>query len=124
MIYDMKDTETDEPKFRNRMWYGDKEYFMADIRKIFGVIRGEEIIMLNGYVMTTQFEESRIILPQHMRKIKHAARAQVMHIGHPKSGVPSIDAEMGDWVYFNPFKAQKYTINEKKFCILNQDQIL
>lgn len=124
VIYDMAATETELPVHRNRLWYGDKEYFMADIRKIFGIIRGDEIIMINGYVMATEFEESKIILPQHMRRIKHAARAQVMHIGYPLETSQNIEAQMGDWVYFNPFVAQKYSIGDKKFIILSQRHIL
>lgn len=124
VICEMLATETDEPKYKNRIYYGDKEYFAADIRKIFGIIRGEEIIMINGYVMATEFFESKIVLPQHMRRIKQAARSQVMHIGLPKENAKPIDVYAGDYVYFNPFVAQKYTIGEKKFIILSQQHIL
>lgn len=123
VICDMLATETDDPKYKNRIWHNGKEFFAADIRKIFGIIRGDEIVMINGYVMATEFYESKIILPQHMRRMKQAAKSQVMHIGLPKENAKPINVFKGDYVYFNPFVAQKYQINDKKFIIIGQHHI-
>lgn len=123
VVGDLK-IENNEHKHTNLVWYKGKQLFTASIDKIFAVIHNGEIIMINGYVMITEFETSKIILPHYMSKIKIAAKAQVLNIGNPKENEKQIDAKQGDTVYFNPNLAQKYNINEKKFCILQQSQIL
>jgi len=115
--------ENADPIYRNRFMYRGEEYFMADITKIFGVIRDNEIIMVNGYVMASQFTETNIILPSSLKKIKKAAETDVMHINFPKSDEKNIDISQGDKVYFNSMTAQKYQINQKPFSIIQQNKI-
>ena len=54
VIYDHKMVrdERDElvAEHRNAVYHDGKEYFTANIKDIFGVIRNGEIIMVNGYV--------------------------------------------------------------------------
>ena len=116
--------DNDEPNFKNRLFYKGEEYFLADIVKIFGVIRGEEIIMVNGYTMVDEFEVSNIVLPQHMKKTKQTSLTKVLYIGNPKTHLPKLPIQPMDEVYFNPFTAQHYEIKGKKFCILPQEKIL
>lgn len=110
--------------YRNRCYHQTKEYFAVDIREVFGVIREEKIIMINGWVMIEPFEESKIIIPQHLRKTKNAVKSNIIAIGNPRTTENRITAKTGDRVYFNSMKAAKYQINGKKFCILHQNQIL
>jgi len=115
--------EDADPIYRNRFMYKGEEYFLADITKIFGVIRDEEIIMVNGYVMASEFSESNFVLPASLKKIKKAAETNVMHIGYPKTEETSIDVDNGDKIYFNSITAQKYQINQKPFSIIQQNKI-
>lgn len=115
--------ENADPVYRNRFFYKGEEYFLADITKIFGVIRNGEIIMVNGYVMAGTFTESQLIIPAKLKKIKKAAETGVMHIGFPKTTEKSIDIKDNDTIYFNGMTAQKYQINEKPFTILSQNKI-
>ena len=115
--------EDTDPIYRNRFMYKGEEYFLADITKIFGVIRDEEIIMVNGYVMASEFSESNFVLPASLKKIKKAAETNVMHIGYPKTEETSIDVDNGDKIYFNSITAQKYQINQKPFSIIQQNKI-
>jgi co-chaperonin GroES (HSP10) len=125
VIYDLIiKQENGEPVYRNLLPYNGKEYFLCDIRNLFGVIRGEDIVMVNGYVMLTEFEEDKIITPQAMKKHKKAKQSQIMHIGNPRTSLTPINAKNGDTVYFNSQKAQHYQINDKKFIILQQEKIL
>jgi len=124
VIYDLDPNSPEYPIYRNRIWHEGKELFAVDIPKLFAVIRNGEIIMLNGYVMTTVYKESKVVLPQHLKKIKKAAECEVMHIGYHKENENAINVFQGDKIYFNSFKAQKYQINGKSFCIINQKQIL
>lgn len=116
--------DKDDVNFKNRIWYEGEEYFAVDITRVFGVIRNGEIIMQNGYVMTTIPEESKIILPPHLRRIKKSAKCKVMNTGFPKTNKSSIEISIGDTVYCNPGAFQKYQIKDKKFCIITQNNII
>lgn len=125
VIYDLiMRNEHDEPAFRNRIWYEGKELFTCDIRHLFGVIRDGEIIMVNGWVMLTEIQKSNIILPAALKKIKAAARSQVMHIGNSRTHTKKINSNQGDYIYFNSNHGQHYQIGDKKFIILQQERIL
>jgi co-chaperonin GroES (HSP10) len=124
IIHDFVIPEEDaDPIYRNRMMYKGEEYFLADITKIFGVIRDGEIIMVNGYVMSSEFSDSNFVLPASLKKIKKAAETNVMHIGYPKKEESNIDIQSGDKIYFNSMTAQKYQINQKPFSIIQQNKI-
>lgn len=110
--------------YTNRIWHQGKEYFAVDIKHLFGIIRDGEIIMKNGYVMTSDFEESKIVVPVHMRRLKKAVKSQLQHIGEPRPNEPTLDLYGGEQIYFNPLIAQKYQVNGKKFCIVQQKKLL
>src|SRR6185295_4251198 len=40
---------SDNTRFKNMFWYRGKEYWAADIQKIFAIIMHGEIVMVNGY---------------------------------------------------------------------------
>jgi len=125
VIYDlvvMADQE--EPAYRNLIKYNGKEYFSCDIRNLFGIIRDGEIHMVNGFVMLAEFEANRIIIAPSMKNRKMTKSSKIMHIGGSKTHMPSLAASAGDFVFYNPEKAQHYEINGKKFIILQQDKIL
>ena len=124
VIYDLIiKQEHGEPVFRNLIKFNGREYFSCDIRNLYGVIRGEDIIMVNGFVMLEEFEKDHIIMSQSLKRQKRAKSSKIMHIGNNKSHLPKIEAVKGDLVYYNPDKAQHYEINKKKFIILQQDKI-
>lgn len=125
VIYDLViKQENGEPIYRNLVKYNGKEYFSCDIRNLFGVIRGEEIIMVNGYVMLEEFDQDKIIIAQTIKKTKRAKSSCIMHIGNNRQHLPNIQAKEGELAYFNSDKVQHYEINGKKFVILQQDKIL
>lgn len=124
VIGDTSTTEDGKVNFKNRLWYGGQEYFLCNITNLYGVIRNGEIIMVNGWVMTTTFEESKIILSAGMKKTKGIVKAQVLNINYAKTNKKPISVNKGDTVLFNPLITQKYQINDKKFVILNQSHIL
>lgn len=125
VIFDLVQVEPETPPiYRNMIAYRGEEYFACDIVKLFGVIRGEEIIMVNGYTMVSDFVVSNIVLPAALKQTKGSTKSQLLHIGNPVSHGTSINAKQGEYVYFSPLKAQKYEIAGKKFCILQQNHIL
>lgn len=123
IIHDFKIQEDGEQVYRNRFSYQGQEYFVADITKVFGIIRGDDILMLNGYVMAGEFKESLIIVPQSLMKLKKASETLVMHIGFTKTTETPIDIKSEDEIYFQGSSAQRYQINGKKFTILQQNKI-
>lgn len=126
VIYDFVASDGSEnQQFKNLVWFKGKEYFMADIQKIFGVIRAGEIIMVNGYCMLENMSNpSALILPQHLKNVIQAASATLTHIGKNRTHLKPIKAQPGDTVYYNPDVIQTYEINAKKFGILSQRHIL
>lgn len=125
VIYDqIIKKENEDPVYKNLIMFRAKEYWMADITRIFAVIRNEQIIMINGYVMATPYVESKIIVPAFMKQEKGYVSSEVMYVGHPKENTTPININPQDTIYYNPFIAQKYQINNKPFVILQQHQIL
>lgn len=126
VIFDfIENPDGDKPLYKNMIWFKGQEYFMADIQKIFGVIRAGEIIMVNGYCMIENMTApSALILPQHLKNVIQASSATLTHIGKPLTHMRAIGAQPGDTVYFNPSVVQNYEINGKKFGIVSQRHIL
>lgn len=125
VIYNFHEQEAGkEPVYKNMIWHEGKEYFAADISLIYGVIRNEEIIMINGYAMLRPFQEPKIVLAAGSKIAKGTVKCQIMHIGSNINNEQPIDAKQGDWAYFNPMIATKYQINNKPFVIVQQSQLL
>ena len=125
IIYDWYQKEHNgELLYKNLISIQGKEYWAADITKIYGVIRDGEIIMVNGYVMATTFVDDKIVVAAVSKKIKGCKSSTVMHVANPKETLQKIPIKQGDTIYFNPMIAQKYQINNKPFIIIQQHQIL
>lgn len=121
----LENAQGDEPLYANMIWFKGQEYFMADIQKVFAVIRAGEVIMVNGYCMVEEMSvPSALILPNHLKNVIQASSAVLTHIGKPLSHQKAIQAQPGDIVYYNPGLVQTYEINGKKFGILSQRHIL
>ena len=86
IIYDWYQKEHNgELLYKNLISIQGKEYWAADITKIYGVIRDEKTIMINGYVMATTFPEDLIVLAAKSKKVKGVKSSQVLYIGNPKT---------------------------------------
>lgn len=116
---------SDNTRFKNMFWYNGKEYWVADIQKIFAVIRKGEIIMVNGYCMLESYNNPmNIIIPHTMKNIDGIGSALLTHIGNNLTHLKNAKANPGDTVFFDPRKIQKYEIGKKKFAILTQKQLM
>ncbi|MES2287389.1 MAG: hypothetical protein V4547_16975 [Bacteroidota bacterium] len=124
VIFDFYQKEPDAlPSYRNRISYIGKEYWMCDITKVFAIIRGEEIIMINGFVMATPYKDDLIFTQPESRLSRKSKHSEVMWVGSPRTNQKPIDIKQGDTIFYNPKKTQKYEINGKPFIILNQQQV-
>lgn len=120
VIYDFAQLDPEaEPIYRNCVWYGGKEYFLADITHIFAAIRNDKLYMQNGYVMVTDMQTPpKIILSATTKRNITAYEATVSNVE------PGVDYCMGDTIYYNPNKLQLYQINGKPFGILRGRDVL
>jgi len=125
VIYDhiVKDAY-EAPLYKNLIKYKGDEFWSADIRLIFGVIKEDEVQMVNGYIMATLYLEDKIFIQQTSQKDKKSKVSEIMHCGNPKTNSIKQNFKQGDNIHFNPMKTQKYQINGKHFIILQQDKVL
>lgn len=117
--------QKDNKGFKNLFWYKGREYWAADIIKIFAVIREGQIFMLNGYCMVEDVKEkSKLIVANTVRDIDNISYATLTQIGDNLEGLPTINAHAGDKIYFDPKKLQQYELNGKSFGIVRQKDVL
>lgn len=120
VIYSFSQVEPDaEPIYKNSVWYNGTEYFVADITKVFAVIRDDKIRMLNGYVMVVDMERpGKIILSASQKKNITAYEATVSQVQKGR------EYKQGDLIYYHPNRLLLYQINGKPFGILREKDIL
>lgn len=125
VIFNFLSTLPNEPpKFKNLVRVKDQEFFCADIRYIFAVIRGEQVRMQNGYVMLEDLENPKlIVLSAATKKLTNAYSGKVSYVGRSLVGKTGIEVQRGDRVYFHPNKVMNYQINDKPFGIIKQQDI-
>ncbi len=110
--------EEEDVVLHNAVWYRGQEYFRCDIMDIFAVIRDGEITMLNNWCMIEDMDKpSVIVLPQRLSKIKNSIKATLTNCYQD-------DLPKDTTVFCHPNKIQHYAINEKKFGIIKQKDIL
>lgn len=124
VVYDLKAVSEKDNIYRNMFEYNAKEYWLLNIQKLFGVIRDDRIIMLNGYVMIQDFNDDVIYLPNYVKKFKGTKKSKIICIGNPKSKEKTIPAYVDDIVFFDPSKTSKYQISGKPFRIIQQKFLL
>lgn len=126
VIYSFHQTEPDEePKYKNQVMIGAEEYFMCGIKNVYAVIRNDEVIMVNGNCMIEDIVPPSLLkLPQYLTKKLNVSSGVLTGINNNLEHLPKINADKGNTVYFNFNKLQQYEINEKKFGIIKQSEIL
>jgi len=126
VIWDFEELEDGNAKFKNNVYYNGIDYWIADIQKIFAIIRNGKIRMVNGYCMIEGMTKPMlIVLPnQSAKRLVNASSASLTHISNNLTHLKRIDAEVGDIVYYNPAIVQEYKIKGKEFGILRQSDIL
>lgn len=114
----------DDVLHKNAFMYYGQEYFVCDITELFGVIKPDgEIKMLNGYVMAKQPVKAKIILVAGSKKTKGSLETDVIHYGTVAKNKEPFPKKKFDTIHIHPNKFQTYEINEKKFCIVKQQDI-
>jgi len=124
VIYQFTNISKVGRKYTNRIWWDGKEYWNCDIQKVFGVIRDGQVKMVNGYVMLTDFEISKIVLSHANAGLRGAQSSTIMYYGNPKENEKKLNIVSRETVYFNSNLAAKYQINGKHFRVIQQSLIL
>lgn len=116
--------KNEAPTYKHYFMYMGQHFWRASIIKCFAVIRGLDMIMLNGYLMTElPPPPPKIFVPGYIRGLNRTVGVVVRYTGNPLEGVADIGAASGDTVYLNPAVIQTYQINGKPFCIIKQSQV-
>ena len=121
--------DRDTPIYKNVLLHEGEEYWKVDIQKIFGIIRGDHIEMINGYVLCDGTEEDRttnstIVIPEHYRTIQRKDRMTIRSIGAPLYDRTTLAVAEGDTVLTQAGVAQRYEIDDRPFYIIKQSHIL
>lgn len=117
---------SDVPLYKNMVYYKQQEVFLADIMKMYAVIKKDgRIIMLNSYVQIEDLEpEPQIYIPQYQKRVLKARAGTLTQIGNTLEGKSPIEAEVGQRVLVHPGRLTAYQINNKKFWITTQANVL
>lgn len=124
LVHDFKALDAETNIYRNEFEHDAKSYWLCDIQKVFAVIRNGNIIMVNGYVMVEDFDERKIYVSHYIKRKLETRKSKVLYIGSPKENEEPFPAKQHDTVIFDPTKAAKYQINDKKFRIIQQKFVL
>jgi co-chaperonin GroES (HSP10) len=124
VIYNIEELPDGAFKYKNQLNYKKDEVFLADITDIFAVIRDNQIIMINGYVMIQDISEpSKLILVTQKRVTPNAVSATVIAVGKSLEHQKPIDIQPTERVLLDFRKVQHYQINDQKFGIVQQRHI-
>lgn len=124
VIYDF-DVSDENQKFMNCFWYKGQEYWIADIQKVFGVVREGKILMVNGYCMIEGIRPiSTLLLPHHLKRMLNVSEATLTHGSERGRSIGNIEMMPMDTVFYNPLKVQKYKIADKEIGIIERKHIL
>jgi hypothetical protein len=116
VIYNIEELPDGAFKYKNQLNYKKDEVFLADITDIFALIRDNQIIMINGYVMIQDISEpSKLILVTQKRVTPNAVSATVIAVGKSLEHQKPIDIQPTERVLLDFRKVQHYQINDQKF---------
>lgn len=119
VIYDFNELAGGGKEHRNQVIYKEDEFWLADIRQVFAVIRNNEILPINGYVLISEPEPpSKLIMPTLKRVNPKASAATV--IATPRN----LGFWKGDNVFVDFRKVAVYQLGEKKFGVLQKRHVL
>lgn len=125
VIFEFLEYTEGDIKFKNVFWYQGQDYWICDIQKAFAILRGDEIIMLNGYCMVQNMEvQPNIYLPTQMKQAVKVSSATLVAINDNLEGIEKIGANIGDRVFYKGNRMQSYKVKEKIFGIISQKDIL
>lgn len=126
--------DRDTPIYKNVLLFRGEEFWKVDIQKVFAIVLGHDIFMINGYVLCDilydDTRSKRIILPGNAQvpelynPVLPADRLRIKHIGFPLFGHLQLGVGVGDDILAMQGVAQRYEINDSVFYILKQAHII
>lgn len=130
VVFDQHNTES-ATWFLNEIKEKGESYWMVDYQHVFFAKRGEEILMVGGYVlvepMYQQLPKTILVLPEAVEKKEYKDRGKVIAIGVPLKGEINSGVEIGDVVRFEGCYTQSYNFNgllKEKHYIVKQSRLL
>jgi hypothetical protein len=122
--------DRDTPRYKNLVFQFNEEskkfeeLWLCDILQVFAAIRGDRMIMLNGFVMLDVIIERKsdysglIIRPGSYNNLELKNRATVRAVNS------ILPIRAGDVVFINPETVMQYQLNLDKFYIIKEHYIL
>lgn len=118
--------DNDTTRFKNEMWYRQKSYWRADIRKVFAVVKDGAYHMLHDYILCEPIIEKqsvmfsdKIIRPNSYLEITRLDEVIVKSIGKNNMGILP-----GDRIEVLPKIMQQYKINGKLYFLISHRHVL
>lgn len=120
VVMDWEQRNRDTPVHRNLIFFNQEKHWKVDASQIFFRVRGDEIKMMNGYLLLNILEdttESSLIIPEYLKKKKVTGRAQVVSSGHSKVNV-------NDIIYFDHRFVEVYELWGREYYVLKSERVL
>lgn len=125
VVHSFQESQTGDATFANEFRIGRYCYWRCELTQVFGVVRGGEILMKNGYVMVEEVKKPTIFqMPTETKVQENATLTKIIAIGSNTVGKATIDAHAGDTIAVNYKKCSPYKLNGKTFSIVKQKDIL
>jgi glycosyltransferase involved in cell wall biosynthesis len=116
---------------RNQLWLGEEEYWKVDYHQAYMVRRGNEFVMIGGYVLLeykkverNEYTGNLELWGDGRKDIKPELRTKVIAIGTPLKGRPVLSCKAGDTVIVDQRTVQEYNFWGNDYLLARQDQIL
>lgn len=123
----------DDAVYANLMWINpEHQFWLVDYIFAIAFKRDGELRMIGGNILLEPLEEdrgeyfggSKIIVPEHLRKVTREGVAKVVSIGAPLKNQKPIDLKAGDTVRFDKRFAEKYKFFGKDYLLIKNRRAL
>ena len=118
VVEDKEQRDRDTDIHKNLLFYQGKKSWLVKSEYIYFRVRGDELKMLNGYVLLDMIEKeikSTLIIPDYLKKVKLVGHARV---------VSSATLKKGEVILFDKRFVETYELFGKEYYILNENRIL
>lgn len=116
---------------RNQLWLGEEDYWKVDYHQAYMVRRGNEFVMIGGYVLLeykkverNEYTGNLELWGDGRKDIKPELRTKVIAIGTPLKVKPTLSCKAGDTVIVDQRTVQEYNFWGNDYLLARQDQIL
>lgn len=130
-VFDLELRERDTPVHKNLFYHEGQWLWKLDYMYVLGFIRDGEIEAAQDYVFLKaiapkgeQLMSNGLWMPDMTSKQKPKGKAEVVSVGKPIEGNPTLSIQPGEIARYNDRYACKYEIKNKEYIVLHHNMIL